>query len=242
VKFYRMKPKIFASGSCRVIDVLHDGRDIVEPIHVRLEGSVADDDDGPTFMGCLHNSLQHIQFLRMIKEDLKIPKDIANYFMCAFKHDRNPEYRLEYLKKNFNSCDVYIFEICTMLCQTRQGYLTYCGLDPMNIMTRQTEDSLYRDLETIYSMIPRHKLIILQSHFLPELIFNHHKPIRNRTSIFNTLERFSKSHENVVHHNPSFFLKEDSSLVADDMHFSSEGRLRNFEELIRIINTNAKLL
>jgi hypothetical protein len=236
-----MKPKIFASGSCRVIDVLHDGRDVVEPIHTRLEGSIIDDDDGPTFMGYLHNSSQHIQFLRMIKEGLKIPKHIANYFMCAFKHDRNPEYRLEYLKKNFDSCDVYIFEICTMLCQTREGHLTYCGLDPMNTLTRQTEDSLYRDLETIYSMIPRNKLIILQSHFLPDVIYNQ-KPIKNRTSIFNTLERFSKSYENVVHHNPSFFLKEDNSIAADDRHFSSEGRLRNFEELIKIINRNDKLL
>ena len=67
--------KIFASGSCRLLTTITNGYDKVTPIH-----SLFYNFSGANFLGKLHNTKQHIQFIKFIKNEIIIPDDILPNF------------------------------------------------------------------------------------------------------------------------------------------------------------------
>jgi hypothetical protein len=62
--------KIFSSGSCRLLATINNGYDKVVPIHSMFHNFV-----GINFLGKLHNTKQHIQF---IKDDI-LSKFLTSY-------------------------------------------------------------------------------------------------------------------------------------------------------------------
>ena len=68
--------KIFASGSCRLVTTINNGRGKVIPIH-----SLFTNFAGVNFLGKLHNTKQHIQFIKFIKDEITLPNDILSKFL-----------------------------------------------------------------------------------------------------------------------------------------------------------------
>ena len=68
--------KIFYSGSCRLVTTINNGFNKVVPIHSMFHNFV-----GINFLGKLHNTKQHIQF---IKDEIILPDDILSKFLTSY--------------------------------------------------------------------------------------------------------------------------------------------------------------
>jgi len=71
--------KVFASGSCRLLVTINNGHDKVIPIHSMFYNFA-----GVNFLGKLHNSKQHIQFIKFIKDAIVMPADILPKFLTSY--------------------------------------------------------------------------------------------------------------------------------------------------------------
>ena len=89
--------KIFASGSCRLLKTINNGYDKVTPIH-----SLFYNFSGVNFLGKLHNTKQHIQFIKFIKNEIIIPDDILAKFLTSYnsKMDNRDDESLLPIKKD----------------------------------------------------------------------------------------------------------------------------------------------
>ena len=58
--------KIFSSGSCRILETINNYHDKIVPIHSKLIHYF----NGSNFLGKLHNTKQHIQFIKYIKNEI----------------------------------------------------------------------------------------------------------------------------------------------------------------------------
>jgi hypothetical protein len=116
--------KIFTSGSCRITQTIGDGYNKVTSIHSQrhnfngLPGGI-------NFLGKMHNVKQHIQFLEVLLDKLKLPEYILYGFLSSYKkgHTYTPfsssfhedsstiPDRILNIRNSFNDCDIFIFEI-----------------------------------------------------------------------------------------------------------------------------------
>jgi len=71
--------KIFCSGSCRLLTTINTGYNKLCPIH-----SMYYNYTGTNFLGKLHNTKQHIQFIKFIKDEITIPDDILPKFLTTY--------------------------------------------------------------------------------------------------------------------------------------------------------------
>uniref|UniRef100_A0A6C0KX51 Uncharacterized protein n=1 Tax=viral metagenome TaxID=1070528 RepID=A0A6C0KX51_9ZZZZ len=115
--------KVFASGSCRLVTSIHNGRGKIEPIHSMFYNFI-----GVNFLGKLHNTKQHIQFIKWINDEIQLPQDILNSFLTSYSNANEIEdkelipVKKQKIKDTFNSCDYYIFEICSIKLYEKNGY------------------------------------------------------------------------------------------------------------------------
>lgn len=235
-----MKKTVFASGSCRLLTVIRDGRGKVNSLHSMIRNYT-----GPNFLGKLHNTRQHIQFLRWIRGDITIPDDILSQFLvvhssCKYARMREgptpPEKRLRnitMIKNGFDACDVYIFEICSMKLYQLQNYEVQCEILTSEVEpVIQTVEELLEDLHTICSMIPSGKPIIFQCHFRPNVIYNDEsKIIVNRERIYHTLKEFCSTHDNVFLYDPSELLLANKRLFDGEIHLTRSGLIASFNHI-----------
>ena len=63
--------KVFSSGSCRLLTTMENGYGKVSTLN-SMFGVKA----GNNFLGKLHNTKQHIQFIKFIRDDIVIPENI----------------------------------------------------------------------------------------------------------------------------------------------------------------------
>jgi hypothetical protein len=61
--------KVFTSGSCRLLTTLSDGYNKITPIHSTRSVNITD--AGINYLATLHNTGQHIQFIKYIKYDIE---------------------------------------------------------------------------------------------------------------------------------------------------------------------------
>ena len=73
--------KIFSSGSCRLVTTINNGYDKVFPIHSMFYNFV-----GINFLGKLHNTKQHIQFIKFIKDEIILSDDILTKFLTSYSN------------------------------------------------------------------------------------------------------------------------------------------------------------
>lgn len=114
------------------------------------------------------------------------------------------------IKKDFEKCEWYIFEICSVKIYTKNGYQVHqeLGLDYTENIHIQTEEDLLSDLKIIKDMIPKNKKILFQVHFRPNIIFNDdNKKILNREQIYKCVNYFCQNNENCFIYDPSIILK-----------------------------------
>jgi len=222
--------KIFASGSCRLLTVINNGHDKVIPIHTMYHNFV-----GTNFLGKLHNTKQHIQFIKYIMGDITLPHNILSKFLTSFSNLQGIEdtsllpIKKENIRKQFNECEWYIFEICSMKLYNNDGFEVQHELTSDYQQILQTEDELLEDLYTIKELIPANKKILFQVHFRPNIIYNDaNKTIENREKIFNIISSFCDKNDNAFIYDPSIILQADNSLFDGDTHFNANGNTQSF--------------
>jgi hypothetical protein len=220
-------PKVFASGSCRLVRVIDNGHSRIEPIHSMFTNFY-----GINFLGKLHNVKQHIQFIKFIKDDIIIPPNILKLFLTSYGTYKGSESGMENkellpikkstIKEQFNNCKYYIFEICSIKLYEKDGHQVQFELTDDYNLTIQTEEDLYNDLIILRSLIPENKQIILQVHFRPNIIHNDpSKVIKNREIIFNVINKFCKENKNTSIFDINNIIKEDISLYDGHEHVTN---------------------
>lgn len=232
--------KVFISGSCRLVTTINNGRGKINPIHSMFHNFV-----GINFLGKLHNTKQHIQFIKWINDEIELPLDILSSFLTLYGIYGDSKARETYVispqllnentikKKNikdaFNNCDYYIFEICSLKLYEKNGYQVQFELTDHYNCLIQSETDLYNDLQILQGLIPKGKKIIFQIHFRPNIIYNDpSKAIDKREIIYNVVSNFCNTHENVYLYDPSVLLSTDKSLYDGETHFNSRGHEISF--------------
>ena len=221
--------KIFASGSCRLVTTINNGYNKVQPIH-----SMFMNFKGINFLGKLHNTKQHIQFIRFIKGEIEIPDDILSKFLTSYKGGGGCEssdlltVKKDSIKNQFDECDWYIFEICSIKLYRNNGFEVQKELTNDFKHSQQSETELMEDLRMIRKMIPSHKNILFQVHFRPNIINDNNPSIDSREMIYKTVETFCKNREKTYLYDPSLLLKENNKLYDGNVHFHNSGHKASF--------------
>jgi hypothetical protein len=224
---------LFTSGSCRLLCSLDFCKD--KSIHTVSNGFKGD----INFLGKLHNVKQHIQFINYINNNIVIPPYILEMFLSNY-NNRKCNFGISYiqrernLKRYFNECSLYIFEICSLKLYENHNYQVQFELTNNYNTTLQTEKDLYNDLIILRNLIPKEKTILFQCHFRPNIIYNDpSKKIEKREIIYNVLSDFCKNNENTYLHDPSVLLSHDRSLFDGDTHFNDRGYNKNYNYLLK---------
>jgi hypothetical protein len=238
--------KVFASGSCRLITTIHNGRGKIEPIHSMFHNFI-----GINFLGKLHNIKQHIQFIKWIHDEIEIPENILSSFLTSYglydnsrngmeSFDLNP-IKKQNIKDAFKECDYYIFEICSLKLYEKNGYQVQFELTNDYTCILQSETDLYKDLKILKDLIPNGKKILFQIHFRPNIIYNDtSKSIDKREIIYNVVNNFCNTHEGAYLYDPSILLNKDKSLYDNDTHFNDRGYEISFNYIFdNFINRNS---
>lgn len=246
-----MPLRIFASGSCRVLTSLFNSHDKIETLH-----SIVKLFECTPYFGRLHDTKQHIQFIEWIFNRIDIPENILNEFLTSYsitrlncKIDTNSinDKKIQ-IASLFNTCDFYIFEICSLKLYKVDNYSVHWELTKQYRGTNksdehckqylQTEEDLYSDLDVLRRLVPLGKPILFQCHFRPNVIYNDSsKTIEKREIIYRVLTRFCENNKDVYLYDPSQLLQRDPSLFDGFDHFTKEGYLANFECIFKKIST-----
>jgi hypothetical protein len=226
--------KIFASGSCRLLIAINGHKDVI-PIHSIYHNFV-----GANFLGKLHNTKQHIQFIKYITDDIILPDNILSKFLTSFSNLNGVDDKLllpikkENIKTQFNECLWFIFEICSMKLYTNNGFEVQHELTNNYEQILQTEDGLLEDLCIIKELIPHNKKILFQVHFRPNIIYNNSNiTIENREKIYNIVSSFCDKYDNTFIYDPSIILQADNSLFDGDTHFANTGNIESFNYIYK---------
>jgi hypothetical protein len=142
--------------------------------------------------------------------------------------------RLENIRKLFDSCDVYIFEICSLKIKKLENY--YINLKDNNDTYdyKQTSEELYNDLLMLRNLINIDKKIVFVSHFRPHVIYNDEsKRILSRETIFEIIKDFCKKNKdlNVIYYDPSTFINSHHEYLIDKYHYNERYYKECFENL-----------
>lgn len=236
--------KIFASGSCRLLAALRDGRGVLESIHSLYHNFI-----GPNFLGKFHNTKQHIQFIDWIYERVEIPEEWLKHIFTQVNEtllpDRprnNQEWRKtrKVIRNNFSDCDFYMFEICSTKIYEVNNIQMQNELWPKRPSYEQSESQIIDDLEHLVNILPENAKVLFQCHFRPNIYEdNPDLAISNREVIYTALKNFSHNNPNIFLWDPSQLLKQDKTCFGGDQnHFSFEhGLEQNFNRLFDIIET-----
>lgn len=187
---------------------------------------------GINFLGKLHNSKQHIQFIKYLKDDIILTDEILSKFLTSYSGYASEDKLLnpikkEYIKNNLHDCEWYIFEICSLKLYKNDEFQVHFELTNEYNYVLQTEEELYEDLQTIRELIPNK--IIFQVYFRPNIIYNDvNQTIQKREIIYNTVNKFCKQNKNTFIYDPSILLQSNNSLFDGDTHFTDNGHIENF--------------
>jgi len=234
--------KVFCSGSCRLLSTIKNTDDIIA-IHSLEDPHFK----GINFLGKFHDTKSHIQFIKFIKGDIKLDNENLKRFFTAYNSEKWKKIRyfeelttipekIKRLSEEIDSCDVYIFEICSIKTYFYNG--SYCqfeqednnDISKYNVCIQDKEEIL-EDLYTIKNFFPGKK-IIFQCHFRPNIIYDDEtRAIVKREVIYNSLNKFCKENDNCFLYDPSIILKENHSLFDGDSHFNNSGFIKSFKFL-----------
>jgi hypothetical protein len=233
---------IFASGTCRLLKTIYDGRGKINPLHGFT--NIDNKFDGPNFLGKQKSSKDHIQFIKFIKEEIDIPEDIKKDFFSAFSdkyptHQKpsNPDKNLENIKKDFDEVDYYIFEISSLKYRTRNGY-SVSDENTTNFEKKVlSEEELEKDLIEIINLLGEKKKIIFYNHYRLQKM-RKGPAIKNREIIYRTINKISNQYLNVFQYDPSYI--NGKGIFFDPWHYTPKGYKLNFNSLLEFIRSGKK--
>ena len=237
--------KVFASGSCRLVTAINNGHNKVYPIHSMLHNFA-----GMNFLGKLHNTKQHIQFIKFIKDEIQIPPRILPQFLTSYNYSifhNAKKYgyicddlstlpiKKASIKRQFDECEWYLFEICSLKLYRNSGFEIQFELTNDKTHTLQTDAELLADLRTLREMIPLNKKILFQTHFRPNIIHNDaSKKIEQREVIYNVVNQFCSENENTFIYDPSILIQQNNSFFDGDVHFTPSGYAESFKYIFNL--------
>ena len=191
---------------------------------------------GINFLGKLHSTRQHIQFLQWIHDQVEIPESILASFLTSYSSwgDVPSKHLLESKKRSiqdqFNQCDTYMFEICSIKLYERESFQVQYELTNDYAQRVQTREELRIDLQRLCELIPPNKQIIFQVHFRPDIIHNDEsKIIEKRQTIYEVVQAFCETTPNAFIYDPSTVLCSNPSFLNDESHFSHKGNAASFK-------------
>jgi len=212
---------------------MNDGYKKIIPIHSMFRNF-----RGINFLGKLHNTKQHIQFIKYIKDEIILSNDILSKFLTSYSNINGCEHKSllpskkENIKRQFDECEWYIFEICSLKLYKNSGFDVQHELTNEYDYVLQTEEELLEDLHTIRQLIPFNKKILFQVHFRPNIIYNDNtKIIGKREIIFNVINMFCENNENTFIYDPSTLINKNHSLFDGDTHFTTTGLKESFNTI-----------
>lgn len=233
---------IFSSGSCRLLNSTDLAKAMsIHTVSYEFKGDI-------NFLGKLHNTKQHIQFIKYLRNEITIPKYILPLFLSNYNNKRcsgaiSYNKKVAAVKSALDNCEIYIFEICSIKIFEKDGYHLQVELLQRSTTTDfttylQTEAELLSDLIVLRNLIPKEKKVIFQCHFRPNIIFNNPMlELKNRELIYKVLTEFCKTTEHTYLHDPNIIISNDKALLGhDDTHFSMNGHTCNIKEIKKIIN------
>jgi len=190
---------------------------------------------GKNFLGKLHNTKQHIQFIKFIKDEIILPNNILTKFLTSYASLSGCEdislvqIKKENIKNQFDECEWYIFEICSLKLYQNNGFEVQYELTNDYNFKLQTEEELLEDLHLIRKLIPLNKNILFQVHFRHNIIYNDdNKKIENREVLYNLISQFCKKNKNTFIYDPSVLILTNHSLFNGDAHFTQNGHIESF--------------
>lgn len=233
---------IFASGSCRLMTSINDGRDELIPIHSMYCNFI-----GTNFLGKFHNTKQHIQFIEWILGKKELPLSISKKFFThvnkalgSFKKRPNIDNvdlqtKRKNIRESFHNCDCFIFEICSIKKYEIEDYQVQHELCSDYNMSIQTRQEIYEDLLYLLTLLPSNKKIIFQCHFRPNIYNHKSKSIKNREIIYDILKEFCDNNDRLFLHDPSHIIKNDRSTLNNPGHWSPRGHEKNFKRILELL-------
>jgi len=229
---------IFASGSCRLLTTINTGKDKLLPIHSMYYNFI-----GSNFLGKFHNTKQHIQFIEWILEKKELPLLICENFFThvnkSFPGTRdNIDFQIKRknIRNNFDSCDCFIFELCSIKKYELDGFQVQHELCNNYNMSIQSEQEIYNDILYLLTLLPSNKKIIFQCHFRPNIIYNDKsKAIKNREMIYNILKKICDNNDQLVLHDPSDIIKNDNSIYDGNTHWNKKGHEKHFNKILELV-------
>lgn len=234
--------KIFSSGSCRLVITINNGYGKVVPIHSMFHNFV-----GINFLGKLHNTKQHIQFIKFIKDEIILPDDILSKFLTSYSTIGGCEdksllpLKKDNIKQQFDECEWYFFEICSLKLYKNNTFEVQFELTDEYHYILQTEEELLEDLQVIRQLIPLHKKILFQVHFRPNIIYNDaSQTIEKREVIYHLINKFCEKNENTFLYDPSILIQTNPSLFDGDTHFTHNGHIESFNYIYNNYLTKSK--
>lgn len=238
--------KIFCSGSCRLLASISNGSDKIDPIHSMFP----DIFKGINFLGKLHNTKQHIQFIKYIKDEIVLPEYILPMFLTSYNINNYEceDIKLIPMKKAnikmlFDECEFYIFEICSLKLYKNEDFEVSFEHTHDYVTAIQSEEDLFNDLVLIRSLIPSNKKILFQTHFRPNIIYNNcEKTIVKREIIFKIIEKFCEQNKNTFLHDPSILLQTNHAWFDGDTHFTYSGLIENFNYISKTYLSEPELI
>ncbi len=172
--------RVFASGDKRLLQCINNGNCAIHPIHSQYE-----DMNGLNFLGNLTNIKQHIQFIKYLRGECDIPKNLLHLFLKGYDVDRyyhemgiidfdSPtKESLLNLQFYFDKCEAYIFQITSLDIAEKDGYQILNDIHCNDIKQyKQTAEDFENDIKTLISMIPAGRKIIFANDFYPDLVLN----------------------------------------------------------------------
>jgi len=185
----------------------------------------------------LHNTKQHIQFIKFIRNEITIPDSILPKFLTSYNAyhytcGRKCEdfsllpYKKEAIRSQLEECEWYIFEICSIKLYKKDGYEVFIEHTEDYEYTIQTEEELREDLVKIKEMLPGKK-ILFQTHFRPQIIGKGNN-IENREIIHKVLDEFCDQKTTFLY-DPSVLLQTNPSLYDGENHFKKDGYKASFD-------------
>lgn len=247
------KIKVFASGSCRILQSLdkEQNNNKIEYIHTLKS---ANHYLGKNFIGKMHTINQHIQLIKYLTNTIEIPRNILSYFLSTYnskkflsKKRQNRIQSTKILMKEIKQSDIFIFEICSI---KEFMYNDYQLMEPLldkkinNTVVNLSHDELVEGLHKLVKMIK--KPIIFQTHFRPNIFLeNDAQKIENREIIYNACKKVANETGNYIHDPSELILlygydkmleKETKNDIILYNHFTEFGHKMNAKKICEIIN------
>lgn len=234
-----MKDIIFTSGSCRVLipfdsNIIYDKK--ISSIHYMNESWKG----GSNFIGKLHTAKQHLYFLLLILNKIKIDdKDLLKLFSmkndwaCKNYKEYDPYYdfnnSLNNIRYNIFFVNTFVFEICS----TKHTINKFNKIPRQNELVNEKDedtisyknnDELYQDIQDLIKCVNENfynPQIILVGHLRNWLIDSTHAYIDERQLIFEYINEIKDKYSNVKIIDPIEVITIHD--LADTWHYNLSG-------------------